>query len=98
MQMQQLLTWAELLGERTCAVGSAEVAREDNRERLVACLTGSLPWRPALLRSHSRNHRNSSHLSAFKTLRRAAPNQSRDTRALSGLRSIGNSGGLVDGG
>jgi transposase len=31
-------------------------AREDKRERLVACVTGSAPWRPALRRSHSRTH------------------------------------------
>jgi len=31
-------------------------AREDNRERLEACVTGSAPGRPALRRSHSRTH------------------------------------------
>src|ERR1700692_1411026 len=30
---------------------------EDKRERLIACVTGSAPWRPVLRRSHSRTHR-----------------------------------------
>jgi hypothetical protein len=39
----------------------ASGAREDKRERLVACVTGSAPWRPALRRSHSRTHGNLRH-------------------------------------
>ena len=31
-------------------------AREDKRERLMACVVSSAPWRPALRQSHSRTH------------------------------------------
>ena len=42
---------------RQLLIDATEVrVREDKRERLIACVVGSAPWRPALRRSHSRTH------------------------------------------
>jgi hypothetical protein len=43
-------------------VTEGKTKREEKRERLVACVVGSAPWRPALRRSHFRTHRNLRHL------------------------------------